>query len=406
MKTINYTGSSKLISRIVNLLNRKVPLPLDGDGNPDWGTNGQVLSTNGVDGATWVNQGGGGSGGHTIEDADGTAMTQRAGLQFVGATVTDDSVDDRTVVTIPQGTTYTEGDGIDISAQNEISVDTTFTEASTRANIASGDTFATILGKIKKYFTDLATVSFSGKSSDLNNDAGFITSSGSITGSSGSCTGNAATATKATQDADGKDIRMKYVNIYNSTDVGNSSTVTVNDLALQGTATGMIYAATDNPKGSSGWVHVWSQAWKKGVNTSWVSQLAMDVSGGSGVYYRTNQGTAIGRAWTRLIDKKQLQVKNSKTVLYAHTQAHENKDITYTMTADGYVQILGQQQYYVWSGFEIYVNGVNMYAVFQQGNSTPNDIDKLFLYTVHVFKGDTVRFRVVDAHADLNFFSS
>lgn len=51
--------------------------------------------------------------------------------------------------------TYTEGDGIDISAQKEISVDTTFTEASTRANIASGDSFSTILGKIKKWFTDL-----------------------------------------------------------------------------------------------------------------------------------------------------------------------------------------------------------------------------------------------------------
>ena len=100
MKTINYTGSSKLISRIVNLLNRKAPLPLDGDGDPDWGTNGQVLSTDGNGNTAWVNQGGGGSGGHTIEDADGTAMTQRAGLQFVGATVTDDSVNDRTVVTV------------------------------------------------------------------------------------------------------------------------------------------------------------------------------------------------------------------------------------------------------------------------------------------------------------------
>lgn len=60
MKTINYTGSSKLISRIVNLLNRKAPLPLDGNGDPDWGTNGQVLSTDGSGNTAWVNQGGGG----------------------------------------------------------------------------------------------------------------------------------------------------------------------------------------------------------------------------------------------------------------------------------------------------------------------------------------------------------
>lgn len=62
--------------------------------------------------------------------------------------------------------TYTEGDGIDIS-NNEISVDTTFAEASTRANIASGESFSTILGKIKKFFTDLKTVAFTGAYSDL-----------------------------------------------------------------------------------------------------------------------------------------------------------------------------------------------------------------------------------------------
>ena len=62
---------------------------------------------------------------------------------------------------------YTEGDGIDIT-NNEISVDTTFTEASTRANIASGESFSTILGKIKKFFTDLKTVAFTGAYSDLS----------------------------------------------------------------------------------------------------------------------------------------------------------------------------------------------------------------------------------------------
>jgi hypothetical protein len=51
--------------------------------------------------------------------------------------------------------TYTEGDGIDIS-NNAISVDTTFAEASTRSNIDSGESFSTILGKIKKWFTDVA----------------------------------------------------------------------------------------------------------------------------------------------------------------------------------------------------------------------------------------------------------
>ena len=44
---------------------------------------------------------GGGGSGHTIEDGSGTAMTARANLQFVNCTsVTDDSVNDRTVVTV------------------------------------------------------------------------------------------------------------------------------------------------------------------------------------------------------------------------------------------------------------------------------------------------------------------
>lgn len=62
------------------------------------------------------------------------------------------------------GGSYTEGDGIDIT-NDAISVDTVFTEASTRTNINSGDTFSTILGKIKKWFTDLPSM-FVSKSGD------------------------------------------------------------------------------------------------------------------------------------------------------------------------------------------------------------------------------------------------
>ena len=43
----------------------------------------------------------------------------------------------------------------------------TFTEADTRANIASGEKLSVILGKIKKFFTDLKTVAFTGSYSDL-----------------------------------------------------------------------------------------------------------------------------------------------------------------------------------------------------------------------------------------------
>lgn len=54
MKQINYTGSSKLISRIVALLNGKAPLPVDGNDDVTWGTSGQVLTTDGSGATAWA----------------------------------------------------------------------------------------------------------------------------------------------------------------------------------------------------------------------------------------------------------------------------------------------------------------------------------------------------------------
>ena len=53
------------------------------------------------------NLGGGGSGGHTIYDKDGTELAQENGLQFKGAVnVSDDSVNGRTVVDVEGGAVY------------------------------------------------------------------------------------------------------------------------------------------------------------------------------------------------------------------------------------------------------------------------------------------------------------
>ena len=45
----------------------------------------------------------------------------------------------------------------------------TFTESSTRNNIASGEKLSVILGKVQKFFNDLKTVAFSGSYTDLTN---------------------------------------------------------------------------------------------------------------------------------------------------------------------------------------------------------------------------------------------
>ena len=102
---------------------------------------------------------------------NGKGYTSTAWNQVVGtgtkiAEVTIDGVT-KDVYAPAGGSSYSAGDGININ-NNTISVDTAFTEASTRTNIASGDLFATILGKIKKFFSDLKAVAFSGSYNDLS----------------------------------------------------------------------------------------------------------------------------------------------------------------------------------------------------------------------------------------------
>ena len=72
----------------------------------------------------------------------------------------------------------------------------TFTEASTRVNITSGETLSTLFGKIKKFFTDLKTVAFTGSYTDLSNkptsmqnlNSLTLTMNGSATSYNGSAT--------------------------------------------------------------------------------------------------------------------------------------------------------------------------------------------------------------------------
>lgn len=59
MRKIAYNGSSKIISRIVELLNKKAPLPKNGEGVVQWGTSGQVLVTDGQGATSWQDQSGG-----------------------------------------------------------------------------------------------------------------------------------------------------------------------------------------------------------------------------------------------------------------------------------------------------------------------------------------------------------
>ncbi len=71
--------------------------------------NGQILKWNSTT-LKWENsnESGGGTGGHTIIDENGNSMTARAGLQFVGAKVSDDATNNKTIVDMSGGGVYIE----------------------------------------------------------------------------------------------------------------------------------------------------------------------------------------------------------------------------------------------------------------------------------------------------------
>ena len=161
-----------------NDLTDKPTIPTVNDGTLTIQQNGTTVGTFTANqsGNTTVNLSGGGGSAHTIVNESGTALADEPNLQFTdGLTATDDSVNTKT----------------------KVGVDTTFTESATRTNIASGDSLATIFGKIKKWFSDLPSM-FVSKSGD--------TMTGDLTISSGA--GNALNVGSTTMGDNG------IVNIY------------------------------------------------------------------------------------------------------------------------------------------------------------------------------------------------
>lgn len=85
----------------------------------------------------------------------------------------------------PHGTTASDvglGNVPNVSTNDQ---EPTFTEATTRNNITSGEKLSVILGKIQKFFNDLKTVAFTGSFSDLTNKPSInsVTLSGNKTAS-------------------------------------------------------------------------------------------------------------------------------------------------------------------------------------------------------------------------------
>lgn len=88
-----------------------------------------------------VESGGGGTGGHTIIDENGTSMTARAGLQFVGADVSDDATNNKTIVDLASAGGI---DGVFVDTSNVIASGT-YSASSPLSYTATEDCFAYVL---------------------------------------------------------------------------------------------------------------------------------------------------------------------------------------------------------------------------------------------------------------------
>lgn len=108
--------------------------------------------------------------------------------------------------------------------------------------------------------------------------------------------------TKSTADFAPASGSNDYVRVWNSGTISGTDNASINDLAKQHFAMAMVNNATDNPLGAKKWIHAINMAWNNGVNSSWVSQIALGVQDSYGMWFRTGQGAIAGRAWRRVYD--------------------------------------------------------------------------------------------------------
>lgn len=279
----------------------------DANGNPGWGT----LNDSSINKlASTVTLG---DGGPAVIDQNNETYRQRINIF-------DNAIANDAVFSFQQSTdagkTYKD---LFVVNDNGTVIASTFkgklkgnADTASNASALGGSSLQNIIDKINNSTGD--GTAFTGLDTAINNKIKLTRANGSTVEKTINNVSNASTANYANSAANASTAEyaksapptansVNYVRVYNSSNVGGSNTVTVNDLSKKHFAQGMIYSATDNPLGKAGWVHVQNMAWTDNSD-QWVSQIAFNVQNGTGAYYRSSSGGGhlAGRAWNKFLD--------------------------------------------------------------------------------------------------------
>ena len=279
----------------------------DASGNPGWGTLNDSSISKLASTVTF------GDGGPAVIDQNNETYRQRINIF-------DNAIANDAVFSFQQSTDAgkTYKDLFAINDNGTVIADTFqgalkgTADYSKNSGALGGSSLQNIVDKINNSTGD--GTAFTGLDTTTNNKVKLTRANGGTVEKTINNVSNASTANYANSSANASTAEyaksapptansVNYVRVYNSSNVGESNTVTVNDLSKKHFAQGMINSATDNPLGKAGWVHVQSMAWADGSD-QWASQIAFNVQNGTGAYYRSSNGSGhlAGRDWNKFLD--------------------------------------------------------------------------------------------------------
>ena len=201
-------------------------------------------------------------------------FSQSQGLKVKGNCIISSPNGENTLTIDDNGISLSVPAGADASEYTAV-----FTQASTRANIESGEKLKALFGKIKKWFADMKTVAFTGAYSDLNGNPTSLPADG----------GHADTADRATADANGKDIRTTYLPRRDKQTLDTD----VNTLWAVGSS--VVLSHVNTPRTDTYYLVA-----TFGTNGSDSAQIAVPRSGGPAYYRGFNANTNTWTSWEQI----------------------------------------------------------------------------------------------------------